>query len=418
MADTAARLTDQVIPRVPVRHWTLSLPFPLRYIVAFDADLISAILGICVRQIYAWLRFVARREHGLDGNVPLHCGSVTAIHRADSAAKLNPHVHSAALDGVYTQAVPDGPLTFLPTPAPTRFEVADIAWLICKKTVNLLKRRGLALDATPEELDPHHGNEPLLGECATASLQGIVLIGPRAGRSILRLGTQQQQVEPEGGGPPQKPAHGFDLHTGRRVSADDRRGLERLLRYIMRPPLSHDRISLTQDGQVRLRLKRRWSDGTSHLILEPRDFIARLVPLVPPPRKHQLRYHGVLAPAAPLRAAVVPEPPARDDDAQLELPAAGTGNTPTSDRPLRPREQRIGWARLMRRVLGVDPLECPNCQRTMRLVRVVMEPAAIRAILAARGEESPFLADHSARGPPSSQMQLAFEPPEQVADAA
>ncbi|MEE8408977.1 MAG: transposase zinc-binding domain-containing protein [Myxococcota bacterium] len=49
MADTAARLTDQVFPSVPVRHWTLSLPFPLHYIVAFDADLMSAILGIFVR---------------------------------------------------------------------------------------------------------------------------------------------------------------------------------------------------------------------------------------------------------------------------------------------------------------------------------------------------------------------------------
>ncbi len=257
---------------------------------------------------------------------------------------MNLHLHSATLDGCYFRSEPDGPLTFLPTPAPTRFEVANIAWSICKKTLELLKRRGLALDATPEELDPHHGNEPLLGECATASLQGIVLIGPRAGRSILRLGSPPRaQVEAACGAAPQKPAHGFDLHTGRRVAADDRGGLERLLRYIMLPPLSHDRISLTQDGQVRLRLKRRWSDGTSHLLLDPRDFIARLVPLVPPPRKHQLRYHGLLAPAAALRAAVVPEPPARDDDAQLDLPS--TGNATTSDRPLRTRVQRIGWAR-------------------------------------------------------------------------
>ncbi len=215
MADTAARLTDQVIPFVPVRHWTLSLPFPLRYLVAFDADLMSAILGICVREIYAWLRHCTRRLHELDRNVPLHCGSVTAIHRADSAAKLNPHMHAAALDGCYMQSGPDGPLTFLPTPAPTRPEVAGIAWSICRRTVALLKRRGLALDATPEELDPHHGNEPLLGECATASLQGIVLIGPRAGRSVWRLGSAPQQT-PDAASPP-KPAHGFDLHTGRRV---------------------------------------------------------------------------------------------------------------------------------------------------------------------------------------------------------
>ena len=86
-------------------------------------------------------------------------------------------------------------------------------------------------------------------------------------------------------------------------------------------------------------------------------------------------------PSSPFRAAVVPQPPARDDKTQLELHA--TGNATTSAQPLRTRAQRIGWARLVRRVFDVDPLECPRCQRTMRLVSVVMEPGAIRAILAA-----------------------------------
>ncbi len=148
-----------------------------------------------------------------------------------------------------------------------------------------------------------------------------------------------------------------------------------------------------------------WSDGTSHLLLDPRDFIARLVPLVPPPRKHQVRYFGLLAPSAKLRSSVVPEPPACDDDAQLELVAV---NNPTAaGRPLRSRVQRIGWARLIERVFGADPLECPRCRRALRIVSVIMEPRAIQAILAARGCAPALSADHSARGPP--QMQLAFE---------
>ncbi len=61
----------------------------------------------------------------------------------------------------------------------------------------------------------------------------------------------------------------------------------------------------------------------------------------------------------------------------------------------------------MRRVLDVDPLECPRCHGTMRLVSVVMEPGAIRTILATRGCAPRLSADHSARGPP--QMQLALE---------
>ena len=49
---------------------------------------------------------------------------------------------------------------------------------------------------------------------------------------------------------------GFDLHASRRVSADDRTGLEQLCRYILHPALSHDRLTLTPDGRVRVRFKR------------------------------------------------------------------------------------------------------------------------------------------------------------------
>ncbi len=48
--------------------------------------------------------------------------------------------------------------------------------------------------------------------------------------------------------------------------------------------------------------------------MEPRELIERLVPLIPPPRAHQVRYHGILAPAASLRDRIVPcgEPPGRE----------------------------------------------------------------------------------------------------------
>jgi len=39
MADTAAHLVDRVLPEVPVRQWVLSLPFALRYRLAYDAPL-------------------------------------------------------------------------------------------------------------------------------------------------------------------------------------------------------------------------------------------------------------------------------------------------------------------------------------------------------------------------------------------
>ena len=67
-----------------------------------------------------------------------------------------------------------------------------------------------------------------------------------------------------------------------------------------------ERLALTAQGQVRYRLKTPYRDGTTHIVLEPVDFMARLAALVPPPRVHLTRYHGVFAPHAALRAAVTP----------------------------------------------------------------------------------------------------------------
>ena len=72
--------------------------------------------------------------------------------------------------------------------------------------------------------------------------------------------------------------------------ANERTKLERLCRYITRPAVSTKRLSLTRNGQVRYELKTPWRNGTTHVIFEPLDFIARLVALVPKPRVNLTRF--------------------------------------------------------------------------------------------------------------------------------
>ena len=292
-------------------------------------------------------------------------------------------------------------LRFVATRTPSRGEVSAIAWSVCLRTMAILKSRGLGLDASPEDLGLEQGSllsDPMLGACAAASMQGFVLLGPRAGRQVLRLGTGPHDRDRRG-----RAAHGFDLDASRRVSAHDRRGLERLCRYILRPPLSHDRVELTERGQVRLRLKRPWSDGTTHLVFSPRDFIARLVPLVPPPRTHRVRYHGVLASHHRLRSRIVPEPPADTRQEQLDL------YRPVREQLARAPKHRIEWSKLMARTLGIDPLVCPTCERTMRVVGFVTRRASIRAHLRWRGLDVGLPPAYQPRGPP--QLELPFPQP-------
>ena len=79
------------------------------------------------------------------------------------------------------------------------------------------------------------------------------------------------------------------LHAGVAARADQRQKLERLCRYISRPAISEKRLSLTPNGNVRYELKTPYRDGTTHVIFEPLDFIARLAALVPKPRVNLTR---------------------------------------------------------------------------------------------------------------------------------
>jgi len=104
---------------------------------------------------------------------------------------------------------------------------------------------------------------------------------------------------------------GVNVHAEVAIDGRDRERIEHVLRYMARPPLALDRLSLRDDGRVVYRFKKAWRDGTHAVVLSPAvpdvNFIARLCALVPPPRIHLMRYLGVLAGHSSLRAEVVPE---------------------------------------------------------------------------------------------------------------
>jgi hypothetical protein len=122
MSELAAHLVDRVIPRVPVRQWVLSLPFTLRYQLAFDAPLTAAVLDVFIRSVFAGLRRAAVRE----GIADAQCGAITAIQRFGSALNANVHFHSLVLDGVFSRPTPGEAPVFHPLPAPTDEEIAQI----------------------------------------------------------------------------------------------------------------------------------------------------------------------------------------------------------------------------------------------------------------------------------------------------
>ena len=96
---------------------------------------------------------------------------------------------------------------------------------------------------------------------------------------------------------------GFSLDASVCIAGPDRAGLERLLRYCARPPFALERIEQVNEDRIVYRLPEPQRDGRTALSLTPLEFIDHLAALIPPPRLHRHRYHGVLAPHAPLRLA-------------------------------------------------------------------------------------------------------------------
>jgi hypothetical protein len=69
-----------------------------------------------------------------------------------------------------------------------------------------------------------------------------------------------------------------------------------VFRYIARPAIATERLSVNSRGQVVYRLKKPYDDGTSHIIMEPLELLEKLAAIVPRPRVHLTRFHGAPAP--------------------------------------------------------------------------------------------------------------------------
>jgi hypothetical protein len=181
---------------------------------------------------------------------------------------------------------------------------------------------------------------------------------------------------------------GFDLHANTSVSAKNQPKLERLGRYLLRPPVAEDRLSFAPDGSVLLRLKTPWRDGTSHIALEPLELLEKLAALIPRPYVNLIVYHGVLAPNAKWRREVV----GSSDSNMSQKPASSSsGNAGPYNRT---------WAELMRCGLDIDVLRCPDGGGRLRFVAAIMLSSAIRRILRHLGVPSDPVELAPARAPP------------------
>ncbi|EAM9987852.1 IS91 family transposase [Salmonella enterica] len=375
MAESARHLVEEVFGPRPVRQWVLSFPYPLRFLFASKPEAIGPVLGIVHRVIAGWLAEQAGVDHA-----SAQCGAVTLIQRFGSALNLNVHFHMLWLDGVYedTTERPQRKPRLHRTRAPTSAQLTELAGTIAHRVCRHLSRRGW-LEGEDESvfLSDSAGSDDGMDGLRMSSMTYRIATGRDAGRKVVTLQTlpgDAGSLEGDAG-----KVGGFSLHAGVAAEAHESHKLEKLCRYITRPAISEQRLSISPQGRVRYQLKTPWRNGTTHVEWDAVDFIAKLAALVPPPRAHLTRFHGVFAPNANLRAQLTPSGRGRRPAGDA-VPVDASAH----DEPRSPEQKRraMSWAQRLKRVFSIDVTTCAHCGGAVRIVASIEDPKAIRAILA------------------------------------
>ena len=137
------------------------------------------------------------------------------------------------------------------------------------------------------------------------------------------------------------------------------------------------------------------------MVFEPLDFIARLAALVPKPRFHLTRFHGVFAPNSKHRAAVTSE------GKEKQLPSTATTELPAI---CEERRGKMSWAMRLKRVFNIDVTVCRHCQGAMRIIACIEDRQVINKILAhINRKQEPFvpvMTGTGIRAPPTDSRAL------------
>jgi len=191
---------------------------------------------------------------------------------------------------------------------------------------------------------------------------------------------------------------GFSVHNHVRVEPEDQAAVERLARYIMRPPISLERMQWGGDGKVLYRPKgghdgRNRQLGNVAEAFDPAEFLARVIMHIPEPRRHLVRYYGWYSNVSRGKRRQQ-----KEGDGAVSLDGGTSFRGRRCDEGPDARAHRRSWAQLIKRVYEVDPLLCSSCGAEMRIIAFIIDRNVVDAILRhlAKAEA------RSARGPPSA----------------
>ena len=218
MSSTAVHLVERVLPDHRLRQWVATFPSPLPRMLAWCPELLGRLLADLSRVIEDDLRLRTGTPTG-------RSGMVSFIQSFTGDLRCFVHVHALVPDGVFVDE--GSTVRFVAAPHPTRADLQRVTEALAarvQRSCTLWRRR----------------LEPAAMECANPRLDALGRLGEQA-VGIRRVpdppGSRRSRWLGRHGG--------VELHAGVTVKRGDRKGRERLVRYVARPALSLGRIALT-----------------------------------------------------------------------------------------------------------------------------------------------------------------------------
>jgi ribosomal protein S27E len=334
----AERMAGEVLPVVPYAGLVFTIPKMLRPHFLWDRTLYR---DLCREAYAATLEFLRAQFPALEGPVP---AMVISPQSFGSLLNFHPHLHAVLSQGVF-----DKQGDFHPVPG-------DLDW---RPLEELFRARTLKLMVRREKITEDRA-------------------------TMLKSWVHS----------------GFQVSGDRRIEAGDRSGLESLLAYMERAPVSLERMEYRPDGRVLYRGNFHPALGTDHRLVSGIEFLALLVPHVL--LRYQITSRSYGAASTRIRGKFGWTGKAGKDAAREGPPAVGVIEEEESGFV---KMRRRNWARLIMKVWMEDPEKCPRCGEKMKVLAAISSPAqdgVIEKILRARGEwDPPWLRHRPARGPPA-----------------
>lgn len=313
----AYRLNEEVLADVPHLQYVFTIPKRLRVYFRYDRSL----LGKLCRAAYETIGEVFKLEIDGDSGVPAMIGVVQTF---GELVHWHPHIHTIVAEGVFTESG-----YFIHIPEIWK-QSAEKLWQ--ERVFSLL-------------LNEHKISE----------------------ETVVNMRSWKHS--------------GFSVDNSVMINAGDKAGIQRLTEYITRCPFSLARmVSETKDGKIVYRASHAncipfplSGDRTlmagiprNFEVFDPLDFLAEVTQHIPNKGEHQVRYYGWYSNKK--RGMQEKRCPELVEGKKPELPTVP--GLPEPDTAYR-KKCRMTWAMLIKAVFEVDPLKCPTCGGTMKIISFI-----------------------------------------------